>query len=140
MTEPMFAPLAGPAEVRAQRRPRLTDQQRADRALPGGDLQTQITDLAEIYGWKWCHWRPLQNRRGFWQVPVEGPLGAGWPDLFMAHPTRGRVLAVEVKREVGDPLTGDQVYVHEILRRAGIEVVVWRPSDMSSGEILEALR
>jgi hypothetical protein len=119
---------------------RLTGAQRADRRLTGGELQRQITDLAGFYGWLWCHFRALQNRRGQWQVLVEGPLGAGWPDLLLVHPRRHRVLLVEVKRELGDELSADQVVVHELLRQAGLDVRVWRPSDMTSGAIEEALR
>jgi hypothetical protein len=126
-------------EREERRRGRLTDQERADRKLTGGELQRQITDLATIFGWSWCHWRALKNGRGFWQVPVEGPLGEGWPDLFLAHPVKQRVLLVEVKRELGDPLTAAQVGVHQLLRHAGLEVEVWRPSDMTAGTIQAAL-
>lgn len=119
-------------------RSRLTDQQRADRQLTGGDLQAQITDLAEILGWSWCHWRAAKTNRG-WRVPVEGPLGKGWPDLFMVHPVRRRAIAIEVKRQLSDPLTADQEWVHRILRVAGIDVHVFRPSDMTEGWVQAVL-
>lgn len=118
---------------------RLTVAERADRALSGTDLQRQITDLAQLYGWEFVHFRAAPSKRG-WRVPVEGPLGAGWPDLFLASGKRRRVLAVEVKRELGDPVTPDQVRVHTTLREAGLEVVVWRPSDMTAGRIEAVLR
>ncbi len=115
-------------------RTRLTEQERADRQLSGGDLQRQITDLASLYGWRWVHFRAAKTDRG-WRVPVEGPLGKGWPDLVLVSPQRRRTIAVEVKRELGDPPTADQEYVHLMLREAGWTVLVWRPSDMSSGAI-----
>lgn len=117
---------------------RLTEQQRADRRLTGGDLQRQITDLAAMLGWTWVHFRAAKTERG-WRVPVEGPLGKGWPDLVLASPQRRRTLAVEVKRELSDPLTADQLYVHSMLEAAGWTVRVWRPSDMTSGRVLEEL-
>lgn len=117
---------------------RLTEQQRADRRLTGGDLQRQITDLAAMYGWAHVHFRAARTERG-WRVPVEGPLGKGWPDLVLVSPMRRRTLAIEVKRELGDAPTPDQVYVHTILQEAGWTVRVWRPSDMTSGRILEEL-
>jgi hypothetical protein len=113
---------------------RLTVPELSDRRLSGTDLQRQITDLAAMYGWTWLHLRAARTDRG-WRVPVEGPLGKGWPDLVLVNPMRGRTLAVEVKRELGDDLTADQVYVHTMLKTAGWECVVWRPSDMTAGRI-----
>lgn len=117
---------------------RLTEQQRHDRRLTGSDLQRQITDLAAMYGWAWMHIRPAQTNQG-WRTPISGSLGKGWPDLVLVNPMRRRTLAIEVKRELGDSPTPDQVYVHTILAEAGWTVRVWRPSDMTSGRILEEL-
>lgn len=117
---------------------RLSPAEKADRALSGGDLQAQIAELAELYGWQWVHFRAARTQRG-WRVPVEGPLGQGWPDLFLVHPRRRRVLAVEVKRELGDPVTAAQLAVHTALREAGLETVVWRPSDMTNGRVQAVL-
>jgi hypothetical protein len=108
---------------------RLTDLERAERAVTGAQLQRLITDLAVIWGWQWCHFRALQNRRGIWQVPVEGPLGTGWPDLFLAHPSQRTILGVEVKRQL-EYLTPDQMRVHAVLGLAGLPIVTWRPSDL----------
>lgn len=118
----------------ARPRSRLTEAQRQDRRTTGGDLQRMVMELGGMLGWASVHFRAAKTERG-WRVPVEGPLGKGWPDLVMAHPGRGRTLAVEIKRELGDPLSPDQVYVHTVLRGAGWTVVVWRPSDLSSGAI-----
>lgn len=117
---------------------RLTEAQRADRKLSGGDLQRQIADLAALYGWRWIHIRPAQTQHG-WRTPISGPLGKGWPDLVMVNPMRQRTLAVEVKRELGDELTPDQEYVHTMLRESGWTVLVWRPSDMTSGAVQSEL-
>lgn len=116
---------------------RLTPAQVADRALTGAELQRQITDLAEIYGWTWVHFRAAKTNRG-WRVPVEGPLGEGWPDLFLAKAGRG-ILGIEIKRELGDAPTFAQEWVHDQLRAAGLEVFVFRPSDMTAGRVQAAL-
>jgi hypothetical protein len=124
---------------------RLTDLERADRAVTGTVLQQQIVGLAELYGWTWCHWRALQNRRGTWEVPVQGPIGKGWPDLFLARTRDRRIIFAEIKRELEQPteaqtqvlamlalLAGDRVTdAHRfVLAVPRIDVVVWRPSDL----------
>lgn len=116
----------------------LTEQQRADRALTEREFQGQVTDIAALYGWSFVHFRPAKTDRG-WRVPVEGPLGKGWPDLVLVQPQRGRTLAVELKREQGYGLTADQEYVHRILEAGGWRVAVWRPSDLSSGLVQSEL-
>lgn len=117
---------------------RLTPQQRQDRALTGGELQRMVMELAGLYGYASVHFRAAKTERG-WRVPVEGPLGKGWPDLVLVNPLKRRTIAAEIKRELGDDPTPDQVYVHSVLARAGWHVVVWRPSDLSSGAIQEEL-
>ncbi len=116
-------------------RHRLSDAERHFRALTEAEFSRQVTDLAEALGWSWCHWRALRNRRGIWQVPVEGPLGEGWPDLFLLRVRDGRRLAVELKRELGDPSL-DQLGVLADLAACGIPAFIWRPSDL--GEPIEA--
>jgi hypothetical protein len=120
-------------------RARLTPQQRVDREVTGAELQRMVTDLASILGWRWVHFRAGKTERG-WRVPVEGPLGKGWPDLVLVHPMRRRTLAVEIKRELGDEPTPDQHYVHTMLSESGWTVVVWRPSDLSEGRVEGELR
>lgn len=140
---------------------RLTDQERRERAVTEADFQRQVTDLAAALGWAWAHWRPLQNRRGMWQVPVEGPLGAGWPDLTLLRVRDRRLLFVELKRELGT-VSAEQAAVlaglgelsdHAIaaerpdaiavlLRHVGVHV--WRPSmlrdPVETSQIYEVLR
>ena len=98
------------------------------------DWQRQVTDAAELYGWRWAHFRPAQRANGHWMTPVSGPLGVGFPDLVLA---RERVIFAELKAE-GAHLSPPQRAVRESLHRAGAEVYVWRPSDLPA--VLEALR
>ena len=111
-------------------RRRLSDVERRYRALTEAEFSRQVTDLAEALGWSWCHWRALRNRRGIWQVPVEGPLGEGWPDLFLLRVRDGRRRVVELKRELKDPSPA-QLAVLADLERCGIPTHVWRPSDLA---------
>lgn len=108
---------------------RLTEQQRQDRALTEAEFQRQVCDLAALYGWTWVHFRAARTERG-WRVPVEGPLGKGWPDLVLVSPMRRRTIAVELKRELAADPSPDQQYVHTMLGEAGWTVQVWRPSDL----------
>lgn len=87
---------------------------------------TQVTELAELRGWKFVHFRPAQTSKG-WRTPVQGPLGKGWPDLFLVHED-GRVLAAELKRD-GAHATPEQLECLIALRRASIPAIVWHPSD-----------
>lgn len=100
---------------------RLTPVEKAERELTEAAFQRQVCDLAELLGWEWCHWRPLRNGRGVWQVPVEGPLGKGWPDLTLVHPGQRRLIFAELKREL-EQLRPDQVRVLDTLRLLGTVV------------------
>jgi hypothetical protein len=115
-------------------RGRLTEAQRADRAITEREFQGLVCELAGILGWAWLHIRPGQTEHG-WRTPIAGPLGKGWPDLVLVSPGRRKTIAVELKRELAAPPTPDQVYVHGVLESAGWTVRVWRPSDLTSGAI-----
>lgn len=105
-------------------------------SMSEADLQRMVTDAASLLGWQWVHAYPLRTAAG-WATPLSGPLGEGWPDLFLAHPKQGRLLAVELKAERGH-VTGEQLAVHAVLIAAGLEVHIVRPSTVDT--ILEVLR
>jgi len=103
------------------------------------DFQRQVTELAEILGWQWTHFRPAQTQRG-WRTPVSGPLGAGWVDLVLVRPRDHRLIFAELKAE-GGKLSYEQDCVLDVLRSltldrfgaaTSIEVAVWRPSDLDA--------
>jgi len=101
--------------------------------LSENDFMRQVTDLAAILGWQWVHFRPGQTTHG-WRTPVQGPLGAGWPDLVLVR--RDRILFVELKVK-GRKVRPEQEVVLGILRGVG-EVHAWWPQDFP--EIETALR
>jgi hypothetical protein len=94
--------------------------------LSEADWQQRVTDLADLRGWGWVHFRPARTQQG-WRTPVSGPLGVGWPDLVLV---RGeRAIAVELKSAAGRA-SAAQVSVLEVLGRvSGVEALVARPSD-----------
>lgn len=101
------------------------------------DLLRAVTDLAAILGWQWVHWRPAQTAHG-WRTPVQGPLGAGFPDLLLVREKDRRIMFVELKADRGK-VSPAQVDVALRLFAAGQDVQVWRPSDLDDGTIQAAL-
>lgn len=102
--------------------------------VPERDWQRQVCDAAELFGWRWAHFRPAQRANGHWMTPVSGPLGVGFPDLVLA---RDRVIFAELKAEAAQ-LSPPQRAVRESLLRAGAEYYLWRPSDLPA--VLDILK
>ena len=95
----------------------MIDARRAiARAMSEDELLDVITEAATFLGWRWHHVR--RSDRAVQQGH------SGFPDLVLAR--RGRVLFVELKREVGE-LTGDQVAWIEAI---GDQAMVARPVDL----------
>jgi hypothetical protein len=103
---------------------------RVPKRAPGGGLtekafQQQVVDL--------CNWAGLfvyhtyDSRRSV----------SGWPDLVIVGPDG--ILYRELKTEVGK-LAEDQKRVLGLLRAAGADTSVWRPSDMAMGIVKAELR
>lgn len=118
----------------APRRGRLSETQRADRALTEADFLRQVIDLARLLGWRTAHFRPAWSGRG-WRTPVQGD-GVGFPDLVLVR--RERLIAAELKREVGGVVSPAQLAWLAAFDSAGLETAIWRPSDLE--RIAEALR
>ena len=95
-------------------RPELTEAQ----------FQTWVLAVARWNGWKIQHTRPAQYSSGRWATPIQGD--AGFPDLVLAHPTRGVIFA-ELKRQSGRLSTSQTEWM--MLLQGGAEAYVWRPSD-----------
>jgi hypothetical protein len=84
--------------------------------------QAKVVAEAKARGW-WCH-HVHDSRRS----------EPGWPDLTLIRPPR--ILFAELKAE-GGKLRREQPHVMGLLRGCGLDVHVWRPSQLD--EVLEAL-
>ncbi len=80
------------------------------------EFQQSVVELARWTGWLMFH--DHDSRRN---TP-------GFPDLVLAHPTRGVIFA-ELKTATGR-LRPEQSRWLEVLAHAGCETHVWRPADM----------
>lgn len=99
-------------------------------AVSEADHQAAIVRCAQLLGWTCAHFRPARTERG-WRTPV-GADGAGFPDLVMTHPEHGLVF-VECKSERGKVGPRQREWL-KLLKAAGAEVYVWKPSDWPSIE------
>ena len=93
-----------------------------------------VLDLASVRHWEALHLRPARTADGEWRVPVQGSMGAGWPDLTLVRGSR--LVFVELKGDKGK-LSPHQERVLGLLRQVA-EVYVWKPSDWDT--ILEVLK
>ena len=89
-----------------------------------------VLELAALLGWHAVHFRPAKTAHG-WRTPVQGSLGAGWPDLTLVRAKDQRLLFVELKSDAGK-LSPRQIEVHAVLAAAGHPVNVWRPRDFEA--------
>lgn len=113
MTRPLL-----PADVALRADAELGAKVRRSLAVTEKDFQRQVLDLAAIYRWSVYH--PFLSK---WSE-------RGWPDLSMARPPR--LVFAELKRDKA-ALTPDQQRWLELLRQCpGVEVYVWRPSQLDS--------
>ena len=107
----------------------MTRARRAiDLATTEAELQQLGVDLAHTCNWKSMHVRPSRVAGDRWATATSI---AGWPDLtLLGH---GRALFVELKSEKGR-LRPEQLEVIALLRAAGLDARIWRPSDWASIE------
>ena len=89
-------------------------------------FQHAVVQLAIMTGWKVNHQLPAQNAAGRWRTPTQGHVG--FPDLVLAHPTRGVIFA-ELKSAVGRVSEAQRDWL-DTLELAGVEAYVWRPTDL----------
>ena len=75
----------------------------------------QVVELAGILGWETYHaWLSIHSPRG-------------WPDLVLCRPPR--LVLAELKAERGQ-VSEAQDHWLTLLAECGVEVHVWRPSDL----------
>ncbi len=88
-------------------------------SLSERDFMAQVLDLATLYGWLVYH--TYDSRR----------CQPGYPDLSLCHPIAGEYLLAELKTDRGRLRPTQRVWI-EALRKAGIEIWVWRPRDFDA--------
>lgn len=79
------------------------------------EFSQSIVDAARTLGWRvYRTWTSLHSPKGF-------------PDLCMVR--RGRILFAELKTDTGKVTPDQQAWLDD-LRAVGVEVYLWRPSDI----------
>jgi len=94
-------------------------------------FQSAIIELAKWYGWLVFHPLPVENSKGVWRTAVAGD--TGFPDLVLAHSTRGLIIA-ELKTGLGRTTEKQDLWL-DTLRMAGAESYVWRPGHWPAIEL-----
>lgn len=89
-------------------------------------LLNQVREIAKLYGWLMYHTH--NSRRS----------APGFPDCVFVHPT-GRLIFRELKSSKGRVRPEQKVWL-EALCAAGQDAGIWRPEDLRSGAVVEALR
>lgn len=107
---------------------RLTDQERAWRAITEKQFQSDVMKEARKNGWKVAHFHDSRKMvvRGDKKFMVGDADAKGFPDCCMAHPILG-VVFVELKKELGKTSPEQDQWL-AALREAGATTLVLRPS------------
>ena len=92
----------------------------AERNLTERMWQNKVEQMAILQGWKVFHPSVHQVRPGVFKTD-----GVGFPDLVLAHRTKGLIFA-ELKLETGKLSTGQVIWANAI--QPWCEHYVWRPS------------
>lgn len=90
------------------------------------EFQEQVVTLAQALRWRYYHTHRSDRSP------------AGFPDLVLVHPARGRLLFRELKSEKGSASAAQREWIED-LSAAHQDVGVWRPRDWLSGEIHKQL-
>jgi len=96
-----------------------------DEDMPEKELQTIVERLLRAHGYKSYH--VFDSRRS----------EAGWPDIVAIR--EGRILVIELKSEKGNVSKEQREWLDE-WGKTSAEVWVWRPADLDSGVIEDAVK
>jgi len=91
--------------------------------LTEAEFGSQVEGLLNLYGWRWCHFRPARTQNG-WRTALSGI--AGFPDYIATK--NGVLIFFELKSERGQVTPAQHEWLED-LKAAGQRVYVWRPSD-----------
>jgi len=90
------------------------------------EFQREVIQRAQALGWYVYHALPGQGRNKHLTLFIGK---RGFPDLVLCRPPR--LIFAELKSERGKP-SDDQREWLDALRGCGVEVYLWRPSDMEA--------
>lgn len=112
----------------------MTPEEGLRRQQAGKGAEEAFFELARLYRWRLCHFRPLLDGRGRWRTALTGD--PGYPDWTLV---RGqRLVFVELKTNRSTPSMNERDWLRA-LTEAGAEVYVVRwPADLA--RITEVLR
>lgn len=123
---PRFRIKRGPRihEHDLEREPTLPEFQRMVlRSLSEAQFQQQAVLAAQLRGW-WVY-APPKNARKCYRCGnvIKTPSNPGWPDLFLLHAERQKVLVIELKKKDGGRLSDEQKAVHARFAACGLPVI-----------------
>lgn len=95
------------------------------------DFSKQVEDLLNLFGWRWCHFRPARTEHG-WRTAL-----SGYPGFLDYIAVKDRLIIFELKSENGK-VTKEQQEWLDALEACGQEVYLWRPGDIE--DIADILR
>mgnify|MGYP001591172335 CR=1 FL=1 len=85
-------------------------------------FQNQVIDLAKAFGWLTYHtWSSIHSAKG-------------WPDIALCK--GGRLILAELKSEERELTPDQQMWLDELSHVQGIEVYLWRPSNLESISVI----
>ncbi|WP_372407458.1 VRR-NUC domain-containing protein [Streptomyces luteireticuli] len=90
------------------------------RAVGEEEWRRQVRQIALTYGWDLMY-HTADSRRS----------DAGWPDEVLGHVKQRRTLFVEFKSQQGRLRPAQRLWLTH-LADSGLEVAVWRPSDLQT--------
>ena len=91
------------------------------------EFLSQVTELLEMFRWRWCHFRPARTKDG-WRTALSGD--KGFPDIVAIKELNGgsvRLLFIELKREQGKLTEAQKGWLDLLNKVAGVETYVWYP-------------
>jgi len=87
------------------------------------DFSKQVEDLLNLFGWRWCHFRPARTKKG-WRTAL-----SGYPGFLDYIAARDRLIIFELKSENGKIIKDQQEWL-DALAACGQEVYLWKPGDI----------
>lgn len=101
------------------------------KSMTEAQLQEGVEARLKAYGWRWYHTR--DSRRSAY----------GFPDICAVRSRDGRLIFAELKVEDekrGKLTEAQEAWLADICAVRGVRAYLWRPRDLLSGLVDEALR